>query len=112
MIRTTVTVNGTLQGGLWWPYGHPAQVNVHAAESVDRYTAPPTLRDIIDTIIAEHGGDFSDAPRLTADSTVTIVRERSGRTAHTAQRTYTVDALPSIADYVDVDAFTFGEDYE
>jgi hypothetical protein len=104
-IRSTVTIAGTVEGTLWMP-GVTAQMDIHATM---RRMDGETLADMVGDAIAPTAGNFQDAPKLTADSTITVTRTRTGRTATIRERTYSVDTFASIAEYVDMDAWTFGE---
>jgi hypothetical protein len=110
----TYTIIGTLQGGLWWPIGEPAQKA--ASFAFERLEEPRlfdhaahTLRSAVEQLMREEDGDFSDAPRLTADSVLVVTRH--GRT-HRTERIFPLAGFASIADYIGADLWTFPEVWE
>ena len=105
---TIYTLAGHLTGSMWWPYGAPAAVPVEyswSASPTDRH-AGWSLRDVVDHISTESGGDFSDAAMLTADSVLIVTRTGPHGQQHTHYRE--VSTLPSIADFV---SGAFGADF-
>jgi hypothetical protein len=108
---TTYTIVGALQGGLWWPYGALAEKPVEYVFTRDDIGAPfvntaETLADALAGLMAAEDGDFSNAPRLTADSVLLAERTSpSGR--RRVLRTFSLASFGSIADYMS-DAYSFG----
>lgn len=101
---TTYTILGAVEGSLWWPVGEPAQKPI--SYSFKRSETPPpfvnsaeTLREAVEQLMTAEGGDFSDAPRLTAD-TFLLVRHDSPSGRRTVSRWFDLTRFPSISDYV------------
>jgi hypothetical protein len=110
----SATLHGTLEGPIWQP-GVTAQLSL----TIDlRRTAARIVNgrgsglvDAITLAIDEGSGDFQHA-KLTADSFVSIVHVRgaySGRSV-SRERTVNVTELPSLAAYVDPEAWTYSDD--
>lgn len=105
---TTYTLAGHLTGSMWWPYGAAASLPVEytwTAAPSDRHNGW-TLREIVDHLTNERGGDFANAAQLTADSVLIISRTGPHGQSHTHYRE--VATLPSISDYV---SGAFGADF-
>ena len=98
MTRATYSVAGTLRGGLWWPIGSPA------CKTFEYWTPtrPASLAELAETICDREGGDFSTAPRLLADCTLTIRRDRADHRGYRV-RGWPLTSLPSLADYTSPD---------
>ncbi len=111
MIRT-VRLYGTLTGDIWMPYTEaqlPVSVDLRAES---RRYVNATGSGLVDAVKAavDGAGDFRSA-RLTADSFVLIEHRKlgppDGRVRSWARRV-DVANLPSLADYVAADTFTWG----
>jgi hypothetical protein len=100
--RTTYRVVGTLVGPIWWPIGAPA------SKSFEYVTAerPATMRALADAVMAREDGDFAGAPRMMADTVVTIIRWRA--TGHHG-RSWNAEDLPSLAAYVTAEWPSWGD---
>lgn len=99
-MTTTFTILGALQGCLWWPIGEPAQKPVSYA--FKRTETPPpfvntaeTLREAVEGLMRD--GDFSNAPRLTADSLLLVTRRAA---TYETRRWFPLASFSSIADYM------------
>jgi hypothetical protein len=105
-----ITLRGGLCGAIWWPVGAKCgmDLNVDFSREASRIVGDKvTLRDVIELIICEKGGDFQEA-LLTGDTElcVTVQRLSDGRRkSHT--RYWPVTAFPSIAEYVDAESFSY-----
>lgn len=106
IVATTVSISGQIHGALWMPNAD-GYVDVDVRTDLSRFVSRPTLRQLVDHVMTEHGGDFRDGGRLTADTLVTIQQHRStGRgTVKRLSRTYDAADLASIADFVGADSF-------
>lgn len=103
-----ILLRGGLCGSIWWPVGAKCglPLNVDLSREISRIVGDKvTLRDVIELIINEKGGDFQGA-LLTGDTElcVTVQRLGDGRVkSHT--RYWSITAFPSIADYVDSESY-------
>lgn len=65
-----------------------------------------TLNDVIDSILAGHGGDFVNA-KLCANAVIVVTcRKLMGRGSYTRTRIWDITSFPSIAEFVDIDAWS------
>lgn len=109
MTHYDITLRGGICGAIWWPVGAKcgSDLAVDISREMGRITGgKPTLRDVIELVMCEKGGDFQMA-RLTADTEILVTSRRltDGRTK-THTRYWSVTAFPSIADYVDAETCT------
>jgi len=112
-----VTLYGTLHGDIWQPFTTCQKpVTVDLTAEARRYVSA-NGSGLIDAVKgATNDGDFRCA-RLTADSFVIIehrdIEPYHGVSGHATTWTRRVEVidLPSLADYVERDAFTYYEDY-
>lgn len=109
MTRSRITISGGICGNIWQPgcgkCGMPLSADISRAKA--RITGGKvTLRDVIELILAEVGGDFSFA-QLTGDTEicVTITLIVAGR-VNSRSRYWPITAFPSIADYVDAESYS------
>jgi len=105
-------LHGVLQGDLWWPrvtgqLPVTLDLGAEARRDVSRCGRIAAIKAACDT-----AGDFSSAVKLTADSVVVVVHRRMNRTGTllTRSRVVPVTNLPSLAEYVDPDAFALGDE--
>jgi hypothetical protein len=117
MVRTMetthydITLRGGICGAIWWPMGAKcgSDLNVDLSREIGRITGgKPTLRDVIELVMCEKGGDFQNA-LLTADTEIAVTAYRTGpdqRITSKRTRYWPVTAFPSIADYVDAETHT------
>lgn len=99
-----ITIRGAICGNIWQPgtgkCGLP--LNVNLSREIARFYRPDgprvTLRDAIELVMCENDGDFQSA-KFTSDTDIIV---RSGERT----RYWPVTAFPSIADYVDDEAFS------
>ena len=112
-VETTYTIRGTMQGELWWegPAQKPVEQRFYrtGARAVPFAWAVSDLVEMADMVGTHEGGDFRNAGRLTADSELVIERADAigGRLARRVLRSFPMTMFPSIAEYVDADAFTY-----
>jgi len=113
-ITRSATLIGTLQGPIWQP-GVTAQlpIVVNLKREASRYVNA-NGSGLVDAVKAavDGAGDFRFA-LLTADSFVLLERRRTGPpdgTVRSWARSVDVTRLPSLADYVDVNGWSFGEE--
>lgn len=113
-LRTEYEIVGTLQGGLWWPIGEPAQKNVRMhfvrpGTPHDPWTGEAeSLASMLSAVDSHEGGAFSDCARMTADSLLIITRH--GPNGRRRQRAYELARFPSVAGYVNPDAWSWIEE--
>ena len=90
-----IRISGTLVGPIWWPAGAECwrDVSWDATDYECRCGEPLTLREHVDALLTNEGGDFQHC--AIADGVLTIVRRR-GSTRRV--RTFPLDRFPSIAD--------------
>lgn len=112
-IRRTVTLYGVLVGPTWWP-GADGQlsITVDLIDQAGRFVNA-TGSGLVDAIKAavDGAGDFR-TPRLTADSFVLVEHRRLGPpdgTIRSWSRRVGVADLPSLADYVASDTYSYSE---
>lgn len=125
-IHRRVTLYGTLHGPIWWPVGHDAQLSITVdliaeaqrgrreltlaefrANGATAYYARPSMVEAIRAAV-DDAGDFRSA-RLTADSFVMVEHRRAGSPDGTVRswcRRVDVGRLPSLAGYVDREAYS------
>lgn len=99
---TTFTILGSVEGGLWWPYRAPAEKPVnYSFERSDEprpfVSAATTLRDAVEDLMTQEGGDFSSALLLSADSLLLVTRRGA---THETRRWFSLASFASISDYV------------
>lgn len=104
MTRVTYYVTGSIIGDLWWPIGEPG-TKTFSYRTAER---PESLRALADSVMAEEDGDFSSAPRMTADSVLVITRWRA--TSHHS-RAWDLSQFGSIADYMTDEYAPFDDGY-
>jgi hypothetical protein len=102
--KTYYTIAGTIRGGLWWPMGEPAEKPVERAFTSG---SGESLREQVENLMVRESGDFSDAPRLTAD-TVLLAERISPTGQRRVVRTFPLSRFPSVADYL-TDEYSFGD---
>lgn len=111
MKTRSVRLIGTLHGPIWMP-ATDAQMavdtDISGKADLMVNTDGSGLIDAIKSVV-DGAGDFQHA-QLTADSFVVIShRVADGQRIVTRERVVDVTQLPSLADYVNVDAFTFDD---
>lgn len=108
-----INLRGGICGNIWQPgigkCGMP--LNVNLSREIARIYSPDdsrvTLRDAIELIMCENGGDFQSA-KLTGDTEICVSSAKiSDGRMKKHSRYWPITAFPSIADYVDEDAFSF-----
>jgi hypothetical protein len=103
MEEIKITLQAYLYGPIWVPmYVHVKWISVDLKRERSRITpGKGTLRDAIDLVMMENGGDFRNC-QLTKDSEIQVsyrvIRPRGGLL--TRSRFWNVTAFPSIADFV------------
>src|SRR5687768_3459354 len=108
-MQRTVTLVGTLEGPIWTPAGtaqKPVQVDLTRIASTYVNATGSGLVEAAQSVCDD--GDFRSA-RLTGDSVIVIEHcefRRNGWVSHV--RTVAVTRLPSLADYVTVNAIGLG----
>jgi hypothetical protein len=113
MTARTVTLYGTLTGAIWAGCEAQLPVTVDLRREAARFVNAngSGLVDAIRSAV-DDAGDFISA-RLTADSFVSIEHRRLGPpdgTIRSWARIVHVGDLPSLADYVDGETYSNGED--
>jgi hypothetical protein len=111
---TEVRITGTVTGGLWWPYGaaigKPFRVTLNPERESPAHRGPEdSFAAMVAAELDAQGGDFSSAPRLTADTGVIVRRVRwalLGHTLVTRERWYPVTAFPSLSALVAADTYS------
>lgn len=103
-VERRVSVHGAMAGPIWWPIGQKCGVPV--SKTFDR----ETIREIGTIGAIEHmlttAGDFSEMPKLTADSYIQIDHVVIGNGRQVCRsRLIEVADLPSLADLVDADSY-------
>lgn len=61
METRTLTLDGYMVGRIWWPVGAPASLPVRDRLDRSRFLERPSIVDMLDSYLAEHGGDFQGA---------------------------------------------------
>ena len=107
----TITLYGTLTGTIWQGCEAQLPVTVDLRREASRFVNA-NGSGLVDAIRAavDDAGDFISA-KLTADSFVMVEHRRLGApdgTIRSWARRVDVCDLPSLADYVDGDAFSYG----
>lgn len=107
--RTTAAfISGAIGGRMWAPpvkAGRLHQANVR--QIINRFadSARATFRNVLESDLAAHGGDFQNA-RYSADTVLRVERQRvngnGGYHVHVYERL--LSTLPGCADYVDAEA--------
>jgi len=103
----SLELRGGICGPIWWPAGAMCGRSFRRLD-VDRERArfsnpeDVTLRDIIEHILMENGGDFQNA-MFTADTEIVATIYRQGARGYQCRRTraFPLSMFPSVADYVD-----------
>lgn len=110
MTHYDIALRGGICGAIWWPVGAKCGVDlsINLSREINRIVGDgrPTLRDVIQLVMSEKGGDFQSA-MLTADTEICVTAHRAGpdqRIRSTRTRYWPITAFPSIADYVDGEA--------
>lgn len=100
-----ISIRGGICGAIWWPVGAKCgrDLNIDLSREIARIYSSDgsrvTLRDAIELIVCENGGDFQSA-KLTGDTEI-IVKGDGKRTRH-----WPITSFPSITDYVDAESFS------
>lgn len=104
MATRTLTLDGYMVGRIWWPVGSPASLAVRDRLDRSRFLERPSIADMLDSYLAEHGGDFQGA--LFHPETVLTVTHRAtrGRTLVERTRCVALADMPSCAHLVSRDA--------
>lgn len=111
MTHYDIALRGGICGPIWWPVGAKcgSDLSVNLSREIDRIVGGRvTLRDVIQLVMSERGGDFQSA-MLTADTEISVTAYRAGpdqRIRSKRTRYWPITAFGSIADYVDQDAHT------
>lgn len=100
-------LHGAFEGEFWWPRATgqlPVTLDLQAEARRD---VSCSGRVAAIKAACQSAGDFSSLAKLTADSVVVLVHSRmtDNGTLLTRSRTVSVRSLPSLAEYVDADAF-------
>jgi hypothetical protein len=104
-----IVLRGSLVGPIWWPAGMicitPFRIDLKR-ERARIGTGKASLRDVIDLIVTEKGGDFQHC-KLTQDSTIEARLWDSPRHNVSRQlvRHWPITAFSSIKDYVSENEF-------
>lgn len=117
-----ITLRGGICGPIWWPVGAKCgmDLNVDLSREIARVSSSDgsrvTLRDAIELVMCEKGGDFQSS-MLTADTEICITAyctNESQRITSKRTRYWPITSFPSIADYVDTDtcSYDFGGEGE
>lgn len=116
MAHTEAYLSGGICGPIWWPTGamcgRPMRVDLHG--KFRRFSEPATFRDVLESILMEHGGDFQSA-KFTADTEIVVLRKTkiSGSTHQVRVRVRELAKNSEFADLINPDLFTedfFGEE--
>jgi hypothetical protein len=108
MTHYDISLRGGICGPIWWPAGAKcgSDLSVNLSREIGRICGgKPTLRDAIELVMSEKGGDFQSA-HLTSDTEICVTAYRTGpdqRVTSKRTRYWPVTAFPSIADYVDAE---------
>lgn len=74
--HTEAYLSGGICGPIWWPTGamcgRPLRVDLHG--KFRRFSEPASFRDVLESILMEHGGDFQSA-KFTADTEIVLLRK-------------------------------------
>jgi len=92
-MTTTFEIHGHVMGPIWQPGYDRCFKQTALAFGRER---AKSLREAVELIVL-HDGDFSQTPKLTADSYLTVVK-RSG--SRLSQRYFPMDMFPSVRDYM------------
>ena len=95
-VSVRYSITGTLAGPIWWPYGEMCSKPFEWVT----YDRPDTMRQIGECVMAREDGDFSSAPRMMADTMLTITRTRG---MSSRSRSWYTSDLPSLSDYTSSD---------
>lgn len=106
---TQISVIADVVGAFWWPIGEPwvkhsvsFDVTAYQRRCVNGGRAKGiTLREAIDGMETEHGGDSSEGIKL-ANGIVKVTRVKGNRKA---SRVFDLSLFPSIADYITEEEF-------
>lgn len=116
--HSTLTIHGTVTGGLWWPIGHPAGKTISASIALPDADGRSFTELVLDAVEKEANGDFSTAAKLTADSTIEFQHvwhgsENPSRTSdsRTRVRFYDAQEMPSLVSAGLVDTERFSSDF-
>jgi hypothetical protein len=90
---TSFGIVGFVSGGLWWPYGAEAVKEVRFTWRAGQYDS---LQGAVEALMPKEDGDFSDAPRLTAD---TYLYAERGDFQHMHTHRIDIGQFASIAGY-------------
>lgn len=99
-----IQIEGGICGRMWMPQsmgGREFQISLTAERR--RFTGKVGMRFLLDSILAEHGGDFQ-GPRFTADTMLVVACYGIKRKR---VREWSIDAFPSVADLIDKDYSTY-----
>lgn len=112
---TEAYIYGGICGHLWMPAvkaGKTHRVNLRGPfGAMDRFGERASFADVLDSVLANNGGDFQDA-RFTADTEIVVIRKRyvqGGYQVHVKR----IEVSRIDPDLVDADAYTgdfFGDE--
>lgn len=108
----SLEIRGGICGAIWWPHGQVCgyphrRFDVYREQARFSDQDSVTLRDIVEHILMENGGDFQNA-MFTADTEIIATVHRAGKRGYRCTRTraFPLSMFPSVADYVDSDHYS------
>lgn len=98
---TEISIRGYLVGPIWWPVGEECWKDLcyDVLREEGRFSEPPTLRDHLNHLVAELGGDFQGCSIAQGELIIRTSRRDSAGATITRTRAWPLDRFPSAKDY-------------